>query len=409
MNFSKIFFEVNICFGKTFVSNVSQIILEEDDKINQMIEKYVQSKNFLKKNVPLVLRLLESKYKNLSKDGINIIVRQLNINFKKEQINSKDHLDKENCIIDFNKYIFAEYHTILNEFSELIVTKVKNDILVEINTAYNSSRLSKVHINELLDLFKKNQIDIIYRNESLLEIYMDFLSPFNLLKFLVCNYQFYRCLVIPIIEVKEKMLNSEVYKNKSVLNLSEFDEIYSYEFKNSLCQKLVYYSGIKVDMLKKITDNEKLKKFLDEFSEYVVEMNILIEKHNYFNNKSLTRFTINSYIFKYLDNNNDDDLKKEIRQLNKKLSNFLFIESEKYDTDLSYYVKRFYYLRLKEYNPFFYHKNNDSVLGNYVHVEKVPDIYWCYKHNFSDHISREYEIISLILINPLLTRYLVEF
>ncbi|ORD99369.1 hypothetical protein A0H76_965 [Hepatospora eriocheir] len=226
-----------------------------------MIEKYVQSMNFLKKNLPLVLRLLESKYKNLSKDGINIIVRQLNINFKEEQINSKDYLDKSGCIDDFNEYIFAEYHTILEEFSELIVTKVKNYILVEKNTAYNSSRLSKVHINELLDLFKKNQIDIIYNNESLLEIYMDFLSLFNVLEYVVRYYQFYRCLVIPIIEVKEKMLNSEVYKNKTVLNLSEFDEIYSSEFKNSLCQKLVYYSGIKVDMLKKITYNEKLKNF----------------------------------------------------------------------------------------------------------------------------------------------------
>ncbi|ORD99368.1 hypothetical protein A0H76_964 [Hepatospora eriocheir] len=96
-------------------------------------------------------------------------------------------------------------------------------------------------------------------------------------------------------------------------------------------------------------------------------MIILIEKHNYFNNKSLTRFTINSYIFKYLDYNNDDDLTKEIQQLNEKLSEFLFIESEKYDTDLSYYVKRFHYLGLKEYNPFSYLKNNNSVLRNYVH------------------------------------------
>ncbi|ORD95731.1 hypothetical protein HERIO_2255 [Hepatospora eriocheir] len=69
-------------------------------------------------------------------------------------------------------------------------------------------------------------------------------------------------------------------------------------------------------------------------------MIILIKTYNVLKYNSLTRFTINFCIFKYLDNKNDD-LRKEILQLNIKLSNFLFIESEKYDIYLSYYVKKY--------------------------------------------------------------------
>ncbi|ORD95735.1 hypothetical protein HERIO_2252 [Hepatospora eriocheir] len=241
MNFSKIFFEVNVILGCTLVSNTSQINLEEDDEIKEMLKEYVKSKNFLKKNVPLVIRLLESNYSYASKDEINSIVRQLNINFKKKQINSKDHLDKESCIKDFNEYIRTTYDKMFLNFGELIVKKVKSSGKVK-NNPKCLSYIPRFCIDNFINSLKKNQCDIKLNNdESLLEIYMDFLSMYKFYKDVISSYEKLRFLIVLIIKVKQRMLNSHVFKNKNMFYSFKFDGIYSPEIKEYLCEEVLSY------------------------------------------------------------------------------------------------------------------------------------------------------------------------
>ncbi|ORE00216.1 hypothetical protein A0H76_1951 [Hepatospora eriocheir] len=404
MNFSKIFFEVNICLGCVLVSNNSQIILEEDDEIKQIIEECVKSKNFLKKNVPLVLRLLESKYKNLSIDEINSIVNQLNINFKEEQINSKDYLDKSGCIDDFNIYIIIKLNDKLERFGKLIIRKVKNNNQVEFDCSRCSSFQSTKCIFEFFDSLNKNQKDIKLSNgESLLENYMDFLSMKIFLDKTICHYN--RCLITLISELKKLMFNFNVYSSKDEISPSEFDEIFSPKIKEILYQNFFNDFSRDATKIMNIEEKEKIEKFLKEFSKYIVKMIILIEKYNFFYN-SLTHFTLDSYVFKYIDNN-DDDLRKEIKQLNTKLSNLLFIESKIYETRLNFYIRMFHYYALKDYIPFSYLSNNDSVLGNYEDIINDRDTTEDDVMLISSDILSEYQNISIILVNPSLTRYLL--
>ncbi|ORD95497.1 hypothetical protein HERIO_2735, partial [Hepatospora eriocheir] len=168
MKFLKFFFKVNICLGCVLVSNNSQIILKDDDEIKQMIEEYVKSKNFLKKNVFLIIKLLESKYSYVSKEEINSIVRQLNSNFKKKEINSKEDLDKESCIEDFNEYMRTTYNKVYENFGELIVKKIKSSGKVELDSSKCLFFIPGYCIDEFLDSLKKNQCDIRFsNNESL--------------------------------------------------------------------------------------------------------------------------------------------------------------------------------------------------------------------------------------------------
>ncbi|ORD92872.1 hypothetical protein A0H76_2840 [Hepatospora eriocheir] len=219
----------------------------------------------------------------------------------------------------------------------------------------------------------------------------------------ICHYN--RCLFTLISEVKKLMFNFNVYSSKDVISPSEFDEIFSPKIKEILYKNFFNDFSRGATKIMNIEEKVKIEKFLKDFSKYIVKMIILIEKYNYFYN-SLTHFTLDSYVFKYIDNN-DDDLRKEIQQLNEKLSEFLFIESEKYDTDLSYYVKRFHYLGLKEYNPFSYLKNNNSVLGNYEDIINDRDTNEDDVMLISSDILSEYQNISIILVNPSLTRYLL--
>ncbi|ORD99111.1 hypothetical protein A0H76_1390 [Hepatospora eriocheir] len=344
MNFSKIYFKVNICLDCTLVSdnNISNIILEEDDEINQSVNKCVQLKNFLIKNIPLVIRLLESKYSCVSMDEINSILNQLNINFKEEQLNSEEYLDKYDCIGYFNRYINGLVDDLIL-FGKLIIIKVKNSDQVKYDISDCSSCDPINCIYKFLDSLKKNQKDIRLSNdESLLEIYMDFLSMCIFIDKVICQYKSYRFLIIPIIKVKKKMLSSYAFNSKNVLHPFKFDKIYSPEIKESLFEKVLYYiSQVDTEIIN-IENDEEIQNFLKEFSKYIVEIIILIEKYNYSYNYSLTRFTINSCIFKYFDNNNDD-LRNEIQQLNIKLLDFLFIESENYNTKLSFYIKIVYF------------------------------------------------------------------
>ncbi|ORD92860.1 hypothetical protein HERIO_2652 [Hepatospora eriocheir] len=172
-----------------------------------MIEEYVKSKNFLKKNAPLIIRLLESKYSYVYIDEINSIVKQLNINFKKKQINSEENLDKENYIKDFKKYIRTTYGDMFKKFGKLIVKKIKGGDKVKDNLL-SLLYLPRYCIDEFLVSLKENQCDISFSNyESLLEIYMDFLSMYEFYKDVISSYEKLRFLIGPIIKVKKRMLN----------------------------------------------------------------------------------------------------------------------------------------------------------------------------------------------------------
>ncbi|ORD97797.1 hypothetical protein HERIO_331 [Hepatospora eriocheir] len=405
MNFSKFFFKVNICLGCTLVSDNSYIILEEDDEIEQMIEEYMELKNFLMNNVPLVIRLLESKYCDLSVDEFNSTVRQLNINFRKEQINNKEDSDKKECIRDFNNYILIKLKDKLERFGKLIIRKVKNNNQVELDCSRCSSFQSTRCIYEFLDSLKENKKDIRLSNDkSLLKIYMDFLSMNIFLDKIICEYNLYRCLIILIIEVKEKILSSDIFNGENVVSPSEFDEIYSSEVKESLSKNFFNDFSLSTTSLININDDEKIKKFFNEFSKYIVEMIVLIEKYDYCNN-SLTHFAFDSCVFKYLDNYNDV-LRKEIQQLNTKLSNLLFIESKNYKTKLNYYIRMLHFYDLKCYIPFSYLKNNYSVLEKCENIKNDQDTTEDDIIFISDDLLNKYEIIILILVNPSLKRYL---
>ncbi|ORE00215.1 hypothetical protein A0H76_1950 [Hepatospora eriocheir] len=409
MNFSKIFFKVNVILGCTLVSNNSKINLEEDDEIKEMIKKYVKSKNFLKKNLPLVIRLLESNYSYVSKNGINSIVNKLNINFKEEQINSKDHLDKSGCIKEFKKYVSNTYDKMSLNFGKLIVKKFKSSGKVELDSSKCLSYAPEYCINEFLVSLKKNQCDIRFsNNESLLEIYMDFLSMHEFYIDVIRSYEEFRFLIIPIIKIKKRMLSSEVFKNKSVLNSSEFDGIYSPEIKEYLCEKVL---DCILRMNKRnetsIEEYEKFKNYWKEFSKKAVEIIILIEKYNNSYNNNLTSFTIDSCIFKYLDNNNNS-LKKEIQQLYIKLSNNLLKESKRYNMRLYTQMGIFYNSYSSILIPLSFYEEIDGVLENYEEVENdqgnecIDEIEIIFK------IMNGYDKVLLILFNPSLTRYLID-
>ncbi|ORD99490.1 hypothetical protein A0H76_770 [Hepatospora eriocheir] len=372
MNFSKVFFKVNVILGCTLVNDndtISNIILEEDDEIKQMFKEYVKSKNYFKKNVPLIIRLLESNYSYVSIDEINSIVRQFNNNFKEKQINSEEDLDKESCIEDFNEYIRTTYNKIFEKFGKLIVKKLKSSGKVKDNPEC-LLYLPRYCINEFIVSLKENQYDIkLNNNESLLEIYMDFLSMYEFYIDIISSYEELRFLIVLIIKVKERMLNSHIFKNKNILNSLKFDEIYSPVFKEYLCGEVLHcILKMKIRKETNIEDNEKFKNYCKEFSRKAVEIIILIEKYNNFYNNSLTSFTIDSCIFKYIDNNNNS-LKKEIQQLNIKLTNHLFIESKRCNSDLYYYMNYSYSSYSNIYIPFSFYKERDIVLENYEEVE----------------------------------------
>ncbi|ORE00565.1 hypothetical protein A0H76_2697 [Hepatospora eriocheir] len=402
MKFLKFFFKVNICLGCVLVSNNSQINLEEDDEIKQMIKEYVKSKNFLKKNVPLIIRLLESNFSYVSIDEINSIVNQLNINFKKEQINSKEYLDKKECIRDFKKYIHITCNKMLKRFGKLIMMKVKNIDQVKLDSFRCLSFLSKKCIYEFLDSLNENQKDIKLSNgESLLEIYMDFLSMHIFFNEVIQCYFIFRRLIIPIIEVRKKMLSSRIFNNKNVIHSYKFNEKFLHKIHNSFYEKVLYTFPRSIASIMNIEDKEKIKNFLKEFSSYIVEIIILIEKYNYYN-KSLISFTIDSCIFNGIDNN-DDDLKKEIQQLNIKLSNLLFIESINYNIKLNYDIKKYHFENINLHIPFSYLRKNYSVLGNYIDQDIIEDDVM----NISIRLMWDYHIILLVFVNPTLTKYLI--
>ncbi|ORD95346.1 hypothetical protein HERIO_2564 [Hepatospora eriocheir] len=193
---------------------------------------------------------------------------------------------------------------------------------------------------------------------------MDFLSMYEFYKNVISSYEEFRFLIIPIIKVKERMLSFLIFKNKQVINLSEFDGIYSPEIKESLCEEVLDYILRKnIRNEPSIEEYEKFKNYCKEFSRKVVEIIILIEKYNVFYNNSLTSFTIDSCIFKYLDNNNNS-LKKEIQQLNIKLSNYLLKESERYNRYLCFYMNGLFPLYKERYVPFSFDKERDSVSEN---------------------------------------------
>ncbi|ORD98341.1 hypothetical protein A0H76_2680 [Hepatospora eriocheir] len=155
-----------------------------------------------------------------------------------------------------------------------------------------------------------------------------------------------------------------------------------------------------------IEEYEKFKNYCKEFSRKVVEIIILIEKYNVFYNNSLTSFTIDSCIFKYLDNNNNS-LKKEIQQLNIKLSNYLLKESERYNRYLCFYMNGLFPLYKDRYVPFSFDKERDSVSENYEEDENGQDINYDYVMEVLHEIMNGYAKILLILFNPSLTGYLI--
>ncbi|ORD92959.1 hypothetical protein A0H76_2890 [Hepatospora eriocheir] len=410
MNFSKIFFEVNVILGCTLVSDnntISNIILEEEYEIKEMLKEYVKSKNFLKKNAPLIIRLLESKYSYISIDEINSIVRQFNTNFKKKQINSEENLDKENCIKDFNEYICTTYDKMFKKFGKLIVKKIKNSSKVKDNPLFLLYK-PKYCIDEFLVSLKENQCDIkLNNNEFLLEIFIDFLSMYNFYIDIINFYEELRFLIVLIIKVKKRMLNSHIFKNKNMFNSFKFDGIYSPEIKEALYEE-VLNCILRMNIRKEtnIEDNEKFKNYCKEFSRNVVDIIISIEKYNNSYNNNLTNFTIDTCIFKYL-NNNNDSLKKEIQQLNIKLSNYLLKESERYNRYLFFCMNCFYSLYSNIYIPFSFYKERDTVLENYEEVENDQGIIFDYVIDISSGIVNGYCKILLILFNPSLTRYLI--
>ncbi|ORD98401.1 hypothetical protein A0H76_2573 [Hepatospora eriocheir] len=295
----------------------------------------------------------------------------------------------------------------LKRFGKLIVKKIKSSGKVKDNLL-SLLYLPRYCIDEFLVSLKENQCDISFsNNESLLEIYMDFLSIYEFYKDVIFFYEKLRFLIVPIIKVKERMLNSRIFKSKSVLNSFKFDGIYSPEIKESLCEEVLHcILRMNIRNETSIEDNEKFKNYCKEFSRYVVEIIILIEKYNNSYNNSLTSFTIDSCIFKYIDNNNDS-LKKEIQQLNIKLSNHLFIESKRYNTDLYYCMNYFYSLYSNIYIPFSFYKERDTVLENNEEVENDQGIVCFDLIVISSRIMKGYCKILLILFNPSLTRYLI--
>ncbi|ORD98342.1 hypothetical protein A0H76_2681 [Hepatospora eriocheir] len=98
------------------------------------------------------------------------------------------------------------------KFGKLIVKKVKSSGKVELDSSKCLFFIPGYCIDEFLDSLKKNQCDIRFsNNESLFEIYMDFLSLYEFYKDVISSYKKFRFLIIPIIKVKERMLSSLIF------------------------------------------------------------------------------------------------------------------------------------------------------------------------------------------------------
>ncbi|ORD99546.1 hypothetical protein A0H76_677 [Hepatospora eriocheir] len=341
-----ILFALNTCFCCYIVKNdyfENEYILEEDEEITEAIKNCDNIKIFMIKNVPLILKLVESEYlKKKEKEAeqqnscehlndentkevneyktikiienteeTNLILSQLTknffnfkINFLERNISLDEVLTIEECIYNFIKYLNNVASNEFDRYKILIIKKALKDKIFELDNSKCLVNLGFSCINQIFDSILENHDDFkTSKNFSLLEFYIDFSTFYNFFKNIIEYYSYLRPYLKFMIEARKKMLHSYSLKAPNFKPSFNCDDEYLPRIEHPYKEIILNLYKKSTSIISEINESENIKDFFNELSKYFVKLIILLEKYNDSYNNEIFRFLIKHWIFD--DNYND--------------------------------------------------------------------------------------------------------